>query len=154
MAWTPAQMAVVEGHASHVNAVTADEGLFKAALDPENPVRATRSVAGDRATRYDAQTNPAGVRCSVLDIMSNLLGPRPQAEWTRRSRLPGHGFAGVPFAHGGVQYGLAELSRGLITPAQFVDLNAKIGGLNVDSQPKDARTAGDRPRSAGPTAPA
>ena len=46
--WTPTQMAAVEGHLSHVNAVVADEGLFKAALNPENACSGTVDpVAGD-----------------------------------------------------------------------------------------------------------
>jgi hypothetical protein len=142
--WTPMQMAAVEGHLSHVNAVVADEGLFKAALDPENPCDGTLDpVAGDPATRYDSETNPAGVRCSVLDIMGNLLGPRPESAWGPQEQAAGRGFAGVPFANSGVQFGLSALRQGLITPQQFVDLNSRIGGLDVDSQPTPERIEGD-----------
>jgi hypothetical protein len=142
--WTPTQMAMVEGHLSHVNAVVADEGLFKAALDPENPCPGTLDpVAGDPSTRYDSEANPGGVRCSVLDIMGNLLGPRPSSVWGPQEEAAGYGFAGVPFANTGVQLGLAQLKQGLITPAQFVDLNVKLGGLDVDSQPTEHRIAGD-----------
>jgi hypothetical protein len=142
--WSPTQMAQVEGHLSHANAVTADEGLFKAALDPENPCSGTTdTVPGDRSTRFDAETNPGGVRCSVLDIMINQLGPRPQSDWTPEEQAAGHGFAGVPFTNTGVQYGLAELKSGLITPAQFVDLNAKIGGIDLNLDPTAERIAGD-----------
>ncbi|GAA1477319.1 DUF6351 family protein [Nocardioides aestuarii] len=142
--WTPTQMAAVEGHLSHVNAVVADEGLFKAALNPENPCDGTLDpVAGDPATRYDAETNPGGVRCSVLDIMGNLLGPRPESAWGAEEQQVGHGFAGIPFANTGIQFGLSAVKRGLITPQQFVDLNAKIGGLDVDSRRTDERVAGD-----------
>ncbi|MFC6287066.1 DUF6351 family protein [Nocardioides sp. GCM10027113] len=142
--WSPTQMAQVEGHLSHGNAVAADEGLFKAALNPEHACRGTvDTVPGDPATRYDAETNPGGVRCSVLDIMGNLLGPRPESAWGPQERAVGRGFAGIPFANTGVQYGLEALRAGRITPAQFVDLNAKLGGLDVDSRRTDARTAGD-----------
>jgi hypothetical protein len=37
------------------------------------------------------------------------------------------GFARVPWDNAGVQYGLAALRDGKITPAQFLDLNAKVG---------------------------
>ena len=142
--WTPMQMAAVEGHLSHVNAVVADEGLFKAALDPENACSGTVDpVAGDESTRYDSETNPGGVRCSVLDIMGNLLGPRPASVWSEQEQAAGHGFAGVPFANTGVQFGLAQVRSGLITPAQFVDLNTRLGGLDVDSQPTEQRIEGD-----------
>ena len=142
--WLPTQMAQVEGHLSHLNAVVADEGLFKAALDPEHACPGTADpVAGDRRTRYDAETNPAGVRCSVLDIMGNLLGRRPERVWGAEERAAGHGFAGIPFANAGVQYGLSALRAGTITPAQFVDLNATIGGLDVDSRLVPERIVGD-----------
>jgi hypothetical protein len=144
VAWSPTQMAQVEGHLSHVNAVAADEGLFKAALDPEHDCSGTAdTVAGDPSTRYDDETNPAGVRCSVLDIMVNLLGTRPEGDWTPQEQAAGHGFAGIPFANSGVQYGLKALQQGLITPAQFVDLNAKVGGLDIDTGFVEERIAGD-----------
>ncbi len=144
VAWSPTQMAQVEGHASHVNAVTADEGLFKAALDPENSCSGTKDpVADDPSTRYDSEINPAGVRCSVLDIMVNLLGPRAENVWSEQEQAAGHGFAGIPFANTGVQFGLNAVNTGQITPAQFVDLNEKVGGLNVDSELVAERIAGD-----------
>jgi len=145
VAWTPTQMAQVEGHASHVNAVVADENLYKSALNPENDCSGTKdTVPGDESTRYDSETNPGGVRCSVLDIMMNVLGPRPESSWTQQEQAAGHGFAGIPFANTGVQFGLEELKKGQITPAQFVDLNVKIGGLDVDSGFAEERVAGDQ----------
>ena len=142
--WSPTQMAQVEGHLSHANAVVADEGLFKSALNPENPCPGTVAPrAGDPSTRYDAATNPKGVRCSVLDLLVNQLGRRPRSVWTPQEKAAGHGFGGLPFSNVGVLYGLAELRSGAITPAQFVDLNQKIGGLDVDERPTAARIKGD-----------
>lgn len=142
--WTPDQMARVEGHLSHLNAVVADEGLFKAALNPEHDCPGTAEpVPGDVSTRYDAATNPGGVRCSVLDLLVNLLGPRPESVWGEQEQAVGHGFGGIPFANTGILYGLNALEAGAITPAQFVDLNVKIGGLDVDSDRVDERTTGD-----------
>ena len=103
-------------------------------------------VAGDESTRYDSETNPGGVRCSVLDIMGNLLGPRPTSVWGPEEQAAGRGFAGMPFANTGVQFGLTQLKQGLITPAQFVDLNVKLGGLDVDRQPTERA---DRRRPGG-----
>ncbi len=142
--WSPTQMAQVEGHLTHMNAVVADEGLFKAALNPENACSGTAdTVPGDPSTRYDSDTNPAGVRCSVLDIMVNLLGRRPQSDWSTQEQQAGFGFAGIPFANTGVQYGLDALKQGLITPAQFVDLNAKVGGLDINADFVEQRIVGD-----------
>ena len=144
VAWLPTQMAQVEGHLSHVNAVVADEGLFKAALNPENDCSGTVAPQpGDPATRYDSETNPGGVRCSVLDLLVNPLGRRPQSVWTPQEQAAGRGFGGVPFSNTGVLYGLNALKAGGITPAQFVDLNVKVGGLDIDSGPTSERIAGD-----------
>ena len=137
-------MAQVEGHVSHLNAVVADEGLFKAALNPENACPGTLDpVADDPTTRYDSEINPGGVRCSVLDLLVNQLGPRPESVWTPQEKAVGHGFGGLPFSNAGVLYGLSALKAGTITTAQFVDLNVKVGGLDVDSQPTADRIQGD-----------
>ncbi len=142
--WSPTQFAAVEGHLSHVNAVAADEGLFKAALNPEHPCSGTVDpVAGDPRTRYDDDTNPGGVRCSVLDTMINQLGPRPRSVWGVEEKAVGRGFGGVPFANTGIQYGKRAWQDGQITTAQFLDLNEAVGGLDVDSRHIEARTAGD-----------
>ncbi|MFA6300164.1 MAG: DUF6351 family protein, partial [Nocardioides sp.] len=142
--WLPTQMADVEGHISIINSIAADEGLFKTALNPESDCSGTKPpVAGDPTTRYDSEINPGGVRCSVLDIMINALGPRPQSVWSPQEKAAGRGFGGVPFANTGIQYGLEALKAGRITTAQFIDLNAKVGGLDVDSQFIEGRTQGD-----------
>ena len=44
-----------------------------------------------------------------------------------------------------MQYGLTALQQGLITPAQFADLNAKIGGGDINAKPTPTRTAADEP---------
>jgi hypothetical protein len=71
------------------------------------------------AARWDPVTNPDGVKCSAAEQDVNLLG-----------RDPATGFARSPVDNVGVQYGLAALKAGEITPEQFVDLNAKIGGYD------------------------
>ena len=142
--WSPTQFAQVEGHITHLNAVVADEGLYKAALDPENPCSGTLdTVAGDPSTRYDDETNPRGVRCSVLDTLINQLGPRPRSVWGAEEQAAGRGFGGIPFANAGVVYGLGALRANEITTAQFLDLNEAVGGLDVDSRRTDERTTGD-----------
>ncbi|MFC7358693.1 DUF6351 family protein [Nocardioides astragali] len=142
--WSPTQIADVEGHLTPVNAVTADEGLFKSAINPEHPCDGVPApVAGDTATRFDSDTNPGGVRCDILTLMRNQLGPRPESVWSSQEKAAGHGFAGLPFGNRGVQYGLKAVQGGRITPEQFVDLNEKIGGLDVNADPIAGRTAGD-----------
>ena len=70
---------------------------------------------------YDAKTNPKGVRCDVYDHNINVYGKDPAT-----------GFARRPVDNVGVQYGLAALEKGSITPAEFIELNEKIGGYDSD----------------------
>ncbi|TMA30092.1 MAG: hypothetical protein E6J88_06505 [Deltaproteobacteria bacterium] len=73
------------------------------------------------AARYDPTTNPTGARGSFTDGMINVFGADPQT-----------GFARTVFDNVGVQYGLNALKAGAITVDEFLDLNEKIGGLDVD----------------------
>ena len=70
---------------------------------------------------YDAERNPQGVRCTLQDYSANIYG-----------RERAHGWAGRPYDNVGVQYGADGLSSGMITGEQFVDLNEKIGGFDID----------------------
>lgn len=140
IAWTPTQIAAVEGHPNHVNAIVFDSIYWTALADP------TSGCAGVAAAEnYDPQTNPDGVRCTLADYMINVMGPRPQSVWTPQEREIGHGFAGLPIGDVGVQFGLKALESGGITPAQFVDLNAKIGGADIDLNHTAARSDATEP---------
>lgn len=135
--WNPALWGPVEGHLTHVNAVVADEGLFKAAT------RVTGDCFGDNT--YDPVTNPTGQRCGIIEWSPHIFGQRGPDVWSETEEQVGYGFTGVPLGNSGVQYGLNALRAGLITPAMFVDLNVKIGGLDIDVQPRAARTQADHP---------
>ncbi len=78
--------------------------------------------------RYNADTNPTGVRCSVYDAAVNIYGTDSQTGTTLR-----------PLDNVGVQYGLAALNEGKITFEQFVALNRDIGGFDADGQPQRER---------------
>jgi hypothetical protein len=137
IAWTPSQWAAVEGRPDPVNAIVADEEFFKGATAPSGN-------CVDGKVVYNASSNPGGVRCSILDAMINVLGPRPKNVWSPMEKKAGKGFAGQPFGNEGVQYGLDALRLHLITTAQFLDLNAKIGGLDIDGTPVPQRIVGDK----------
>jgi hypothetical protein len=62
--------------------------------------------------------------------------------WSANEKKLGHGFVRPPIDNVGVQYGLDALEKGVITPADFVDLNAKIGGLDIDANPIASRDNG------------
>src|SRR5947209_2332564 len=137
--WSPSQWAPVEGNQLPLDAIVSDIGFFDAIVP-------THSCGGiSDAQRYDPKTNPGGVRCSVADMAINVFGPRPPSDWSANERKLGHGFAGVPVDNVGVQYGLSALNGLQITPDQFIDLNAKIGGLDIDINPTAARITATRP---------
>jgi hypothetical protein len=69
----------------------------------------------------------------------NVFGPRPEAVWGASERKLGRGFAGVPLDNVGVQDGLIALNSLQITPDQFGDLSARIGGRDIDLVPTAAR---------------
>lgn len=98
-----------------------------------------------RKQAYNPQTNPGGVRCGVLDWQIEQLGVRSPSVWNTQEQKAGRGFAGLPVDNIGVQYGLAALTNGQISAAQFVDLNANIGGGTPDLQPRPERVAADEP---------
>lgn len=136
MPWTPTQVAAVEGSVSPVNAVTSN--------DIYNSIIPTRVCPGTAAaTVYSPITNPNGPRCSIADLGINVFGPRPPLAWTTVERGIGRGFANVAVDNVGVQYGLNVLQQGLITPDMFLDLNAKIGGVDVDANPTTNRNLGN-----------
>lgn len=116
--WSPAQMAAAAGHLSpSVCMVWVTVYEYHKLFDPT----AGRSCDIPGSERYDAQERPDGHRCSLADYSINILGPRDQ-----------DGFAHRPYDNVGVQYGLEALRAGVITPAMFVDLNANLGGRDID----------------------
>ena len=84
------------------------------------------------AQRYNATTNLTGARCDIYDHTVNVYG-----------RDPVTGFARRPIDNVGVQYGLAALNSGAITADQFLDVNAAVGGYDVDGKFVATRTVAD-----------
>ena len=82
--------------------------------------------------RYDPVTNPHGARPTIFDAARNVYGTDPST-----------GAALRPFDNVGVQYGLNALNTGIITPAQFLELNEAIGGVDSDGNYISSRTTGD-----------
>jgi hypothetical protein len=126
------QRAAVTGHASTSSCI-AWEGLFAPVVDPEG---GCGLASGDE---YDADANPAGCRGSVQDYNVSVIGKRPAELWnqspsaaTRAAEAMVGGFARLAYGNRGVQYGLKALLAGRILPEQFVDLNEKIGTVDVD----------------------
>jgi hypothetical protein len=82
--------------------------------------------------RWDEVTNPGGLRCGAAEQWANQLG-----------RDPRNGFVRAVLDNVGVQYGLAALEDGTITPAQFAAMNAGVGGYDYAGRPIATRTSAD-----------
>ena len=144
--WTPAAMAAVEGGGSPstceawISAYGFPAMLGDPTLGCTTPLLTylETDATGIMRSRqeadwvYDPDDNPDGVRCTIFDYMAAIFGRRPD------------GAANRPYDNVGVQYGLEALLAGQILPEQFVDLNAKVGGLDLDYRFVAARTAADR----------
>lgn len=122
------QQSAVDGHAP-LGCKVWDVG-FGRLLDPANP----DSCGVPAESVYQPTSNPRGVRCSAQDYMRSVWGPRPRAAWGPVERHLGVGFPEKPIDNVGVQYGLEAFQQGRISAAQFVDLNAHIGGFDIDHQ--------------------
>jgi len=84
----------------------------------------------DQSKVYHPSTNPTGARCTVYDINVNSMGR--------------DGFTGAarrPLDNVGIQYGLAALKARTITAAQFLDVNAGVGGFDIDGNIVARRTS-------------
>jgi Tannase-like family of unknown function (DUF6351) len=81
------------------------------------------------ADQWNPVTNPHGIICNSVEQIVNQVGTNPST-----------GFPNSPLDNVGVQYGLAALDSGAITPAQFATLNADIGGLDYTGAEVPQRT--------------
>jgi hypothetical protein len=79
---------------------------------------------------WNPESNPGGERCGIADYMRAVFGTT-----NGRGRLATDNV--------GVQYGLQALQTGTITPEQFVDLNWRVGGIDVDGHFTRDRKAAD-----------
>jgi uncharacterized tannase-like protein DUF6351 len=141
--FTPLQKAAVDGHGppqSSCAAWTATfapsgipmRGCFSGSTLP--PTSTPEPPPNGRD--YFPILNPDGCRATVNDIQVNVWGRRPD------------GFAKRPIDNVGVQYGLEALNLplgdpGKITFAQFLDMNARIGGVDIDGVRQLDRTRTD-----------
>ena len=115
--WGPLEVSSVLDHPNIANPITFTTVIPNSGL----PHRDCPDVPPDQV--YDQNTNPGGVKCTLQDYMVNVFGKRPD------------GFANRAFGNAGIQYGLDGLRTGALSPAQFVDVNAKLGGLDYSGNP-------------------
>jgi hypothetical protein len=131
----PAQQAAVAGEETFAPCQLW-EALFAAVDDPRDGC----GIPADQM--YNPDTNPTGCRGDVRDFEISIYGKRPSSMWTAPEKIAG-GFAKWGYDNVGIQYGLDTLLSGEITPEQFVDLNEKIGGLNIDHDFQAGRSVAD-----------
>ncbi len=122
--WTPIQLEAAYGHPNPANPISFTEVIPNGG-DP------SRSCPGVPAADVYSETNKDGVRCSFQDYMVNVFGETAD------------GRARSPFDNTGIMYGLSGLADGTMLPAQFVDLNVKIGSFDLDYEPQAKRAVAD-----------
>lgn len=135
--FTPAQQAAATGYPTP-GTCEVESGRSDSYVSPT-----AGSNCGDEPWAYRPDTNPRGVRCSVPDYGVATFGRRPRSAWGPIEKKIGRGFAPMPYDTVGIQWGLKALVDGDILPEQFVDLNEKIGGLDIDANFQAARSKGD-----------
>jgi hypothetical protein len=81
---------------------------------------------------YDAARNPDGVRCTIPEYAIAIWGAIPGTHVARRTN-----------DNAGIQYGLKALAAGQISAEEFVSLNEKIGGSDLDMNPTAERMVAD-----------
>ncbi|HVL88784.1 MAG TPA: DUF6351 family protein [Actinomycetota bacterium] len=142
--FTPMQKAAVDGHGPPQSTCATWVGTFAPSGIPttgcfSNSTIPTTSVPEPPVLSgrdYFPILHADGCRATVQDIQVNVWGRRPD------------GFAKRPLDNVGVQYGLEALNLpvgnpGKITFAQFLDMNARIGGVDIDGVKQVDRTRTD-----------
>jgi Tannase-like family of unknown function (DUF6351) len=113
--WTTEQKEAVVGH--HYTWCSTNTTWWMRFIHP----RAVCDASIPTTLLYDPVSNPGGARCSLADNMVNVYGYDPATGFGRR-----------PYDNTGIQYGLAALNAGSISVDQFLDLNERIGGYDID----------------------
>ncbi|MBK9316890.1 MAG: hypothetical protein IPM55_21990 [Acidobacteria bacterium] len=125
--WTDAKRTAVEGYTKGTCA--AWERSFVPVLTATN---ARGCAMSDSSRIYDPKKNPKGARCTMQEMRANIYG-----------RDPVTGFARKPQDNIGLQYGLEALNIGAINIDEFLELNEKLGGNDIDGNFVPERSSGD-----------
>ncbi len=125
--WTDAKKTAVEGFTKGTAA--AWERSFVPVLTATN---ARGCALNDLSKVYDPEKNPKGARCTMQEMRVNVYGRDPKT-----------GFARKPQDNIGLQYGLGALKSGAISVDEFLELNEKIGGNDIDGNFVEKRSSGD-----------
>ena len=138
-------MAAAAGPAEHLGLRRVGRVVLQPACStPTPPAWRATSPSSEPESVYNAETNPAGVRCTLQDYLVNVLGTRPPDRWGdgREADRPRASPTGRTTTSA-CSTGCARCWRGDITPAQFVDLNAKVGAVDIDYETQPTRVEAD-----------
>lgn len=89
-------------------------------------------AVNDKSLVYDPKKNRQGIRCTTQEMRVNIYGKDPKT-----------GFARRPIDNIGIEYGLKALNDGTISVEEFLTLNEKVGGNDIDGGFVSKRTVGD-----------
>ncbi|MFO1185794.1 MAG: DUF6351 family protein [Bauldia sp.] len=123
--WSDAQMTAIAGTSTYGYCTSNGARYPNARID-------NCDAAVKDAIDNDAVLRTSPPRCTFQDNLANIFGKDPKT-----------GFARNPFDNVGVQYGLNAFNQGLITFEDFIDLNRKVGGHDVNGKIVFARQTGD-----------
>jgi hypothetical protein len=125
--WTEAKKTAVAGYTSGTT------GAWERSFVPVAFAANAKGCALNDASKiYDPVKNPRGTRCTTQEMRSNIYGRDPKTGFARKTQ-----------DNIGVQYGLAALNNGAISVDEFLELNAKIGGNDIDGNFVPQRVSGD-----------
>jgi hypothetical protein len=126
--WTQAKKTAVEGFTPGTAAAWSN--AYGRLGVPSN---ARGCALTDISLIYDPIKNPMGARCTTQDIRANIYGRDPKTEFALR-----------PTDNVGLQYGLGAVNSGAISVDEFLELNEKIGGTDIDGAFTPTRMEGNR----------
>lgn len=130
--WPVSKISKVDGYPVVDNSTTC-LGLWQNYANVwQNPSNTQFGSSVPTALRYNASTNPKGARGDYWSGNVNSFGVNPA-----------NGFARSAYDNVGVQYGLNALNSGAISTTEFLDLNEKVGGLDIDGKITTSRSSGD-----------
>lgn len=126
--WTEAKKVAVAGYTSGTT------GAWERSFVPVAFAANAKGCAlNDSSKIYDPVKNPHGARCTTQEMRVNIYGRDPQTGFARKTQ-----------DNIGVQYGLAALNNGAISVDEFLDLNEKVGGNDIDGNFGTQRVSGDQ----------
>ena len=98
--------------------------------DPASPAPALTECRASWFGLTPLTLNPTFTNVNDIDKLAQGTAGVEWTHWGDTVNIYGRGddgFARVPWDNVGVQYGLQALTEGVITPADFLDLNAQVG---------------------------